>query len=264
MSQFPVSQLEEKSEAIQKDIQSLHDKASQIVISSQDGLSEASNFLGAIKTRLKRLEEMRKFDVGPLNDHVKALNNKYKVQSEPLLELEVIVKNAIKKYMDAEDLKARQEAERLRKEQEQRELEERKKIEEARKKEEEARQAELKAKLAAEEAKTAKEKELANKAAEEARLKAEQEALKVTEAEKQLDMTAIQLVEEPEKSVRTEAGLVTRKMVWTWQVEDESTLRKAHPELFIIDEKAINKLVKDGARNIAGLKIYQESNIAVR
>ncbi len=71
-------------------------------------------------------------------------------------------------------------------------------------------------------------------------------------------------VEALKTSVRTDSGLMSRKKIWKWRVKDEAKLRNAYPELFVLDEKAVNAMVKGGAREVEGIEIYQETVIALR
>ena len=66
---------------------------------------------------------------------------------------------------------------------------------------------------------------------------------------------------EPERVTRTEHGAAHQRKVWTYEVTDESQIPR---EYLTIDHKKINRAVKDGARNIPGVNIYQESKTVFR
>jgi hypothetical protein len=72
-----------------------------------------------------------------------------------------------------------------------------------------------------------------------------------------------EIVEVAEPTIRTEAGKVTKKKVWKWEIEDLEVLRKSHPELFTLNEKLLNDLVRAGSREIQGVRIFQDVQISV-
>lgn len=56
------------------------------------------------------------------------------------------------------------------------------------------------------------------------------------------------------------SGITSRK-VWKFEVADFAQV----PDRFkVVDEKAIREFVKDGGRELAGVRIFQDSNLAVR
>lgn len=91
-------------------------RANELVIDNDTQESVATNILSMIAVSKKTLEEQRKFLVKPLNDHVKAINNRFKLYSEPLNQADAIIR---KKVLDYKKLK------------EQRRLEEERKVREA-------------------------------------------------------------------------------------------------------------------------------------
>ena len=62
-------------------------------------------------------------------------------------------------------------------------------------------------------------------------------------------------------TVHSDTGAATGRKVWKWEVAD---LAKVPDEYFIIDEKKINALVRGGVREIAGLKIYEDTEVSFR
>lgn len=214
----------------------------------------AAEFLGEIKKRYKAVDDRRKQRVEPLNAEVKEINNSYKVWLEKLEKVGRLINDGLVRYVDEQDRRARIEAERIRKEQEAKERAEAERI----------------AALKAEEERLRKEAEAAKTAEEKQRLQWEadnkqDEAVKAeNDAEEALAVAEVPVVQEPEKTVRTHAGVFSVKKVWNWEVEDMNILRKAHPELFVLDEKAVNKLMRDGEREIAGIRFFQVSQGATR
>lgn len=241
--------LDDKITAIQTDLETL---AQQTNIEVIDDATEqkAIDFLSAVKSRFSRIEQLRKFFVGPLNDQVKAINNKFKMQLAPLEEMEAQVKGVLTNYMREKERKAQEAAEQARKEREAQERIEQEKMEAARRAQEEAM---AKASRARSEEKR---KELEAKA-EAARLEQE-------EAQKRIDEQVTTLVEAPAKSVRANGGLLVSKKTWTFEVTDEDLLMKKCPNLFVLDTKAVNALIQGGEREIPGLKIFQETSVNLR
>lgn len=221
-----------------------------LTVTNEETKVNAVTFLGEIKKRHKAVDERRKQRVEPLNAEVKEINNSYKVWLEKLEKAARILNDSLIQYHDEQERKARIEAERLRKEQEEKERIEAERI----------------AALKAEEERLRKEAEAAKDEEEKARLKweADNKQDEAVKAEDALAVIDVPVVAEPEKTVRTGSGVFSVKKVWKWEVENEATLRKAHPELFILDEKAVNKLVQNGEREIAGLKVFQVSQGATR
>jgi hypothetical protein len=183
-------------------------------ITSPESLTAASEFLARVKDKLKSIESMRDYFVRPLNNQVKDINNMFKMQSEPFVIMEKLIKGEIVKYheeqeriaMDAE-IKRREEEEKLR------------------------------AKLEA--AKTEKQKD---------KLEQKIEAVQVP-------------VAAPQQTIRTNAGVVSVKKVWTFKITDQSLVPD---EFWEINETMIRKEIAAGNRDIPGVNIYQESQIASR
>ena len=95
------------------------------------------------------------------------------------------------------------------------------------------------------------------KALEEAKAQAEEASKHPTE---EFIPIPINMVEEPEKTVRADAGSATTRQVWTFKVVDPS---KVPDEYKVIDEKKIAAVVKAGVRNIPGVEIYPTSSLVV-
>jgi len=64
---------------------------------------------------------------------------------------------------------------------------------------------------------------------------------------------------EPEK-IESKIGNVQTRKVWTWQVTNWEKVPDEYKEL---DTVAINQAIRDGVRDIKGLKIYQEEKLAI-
>ena len=107
----------------------------------------------------------------------------------------------------------------------------------------------------AEEAKRVAEEQ--RKATEEAKAQAEEASKHPTE---EFIPIPINIVEEPEKTVRADAGSATTRQVWTFKIVDPS---QVPDEYKMIDEKKIAAVVKAGIRNIPGVEIYPTSSLVV-
>ncbi len=258
-----VTVFDEKGPAIKEASLKLINEIKELKISSDDDEQVAINAREKVRVCLKRIDELREAEVKPLRDEVSSINTQAKFYSEPLKEAFNAVTLVIKDYMDEKAEKAEAEARRVREEQAERDRIERDKLKAAQRAEEEARHKALEAARKAEEATTKKARDAANKKAEEARIKAEEEAAKAAKAQEALDTREVALVDAPKKTVRTSSGAkVTRKMEWTFKVIDWQRLMKERPDLFLINESLINKMIREGEREIPGLEIYQESQIS--
>jgi len=95
------------------------------------------------------------------------------------------------------------------------------------------------------------------KAFEEAKTRAEEASKHPTE---EFVPIPINIVEEPEKTVRAGAGSATTRQVWTFKIVDLSLVPD---EYKVVDEKKIAAVVKAGVRNIPGVEIYPTSSLVV-
>ena len=85
-------------EKIQKDTKLLEKKIQQIKIENEKDCEHAIEFLGQVKTRSKRLEEMRIEYTKPLNDHIKKINADFKKWKAPYDTMEGMIKFSITGY----------------------------------------------------------------------------------------------------------------------------------------------------------------------
>jgi len=107
----------------------------------------------------------------------------------------------------------------------------------------------------AEEAKRVAEEQ--QKAFEEAKAQTEEASKHPTE---EFAPIPISIVEEPEKTVRADAGSATTRQVWTFKIVDPS---QVPDEYKMIDEKKIAAVVKAGVRSIPGVEIYLTSSLVI-
>jgi membrane protein involved in colicin uptake len=147
-----------------------------IIVNNTQQCQDAAVFLGKVKQRYKRLEDLRKEFVAPMNEAVKKINAKFKMFTEPLECIEEKIKGAIASYMKEEERKAKEEFDRK--------LEEERKInEENERKAIEAMRLEEEAQKAIVEATNKKQREEAAKLAEEAKRKASELEKSISEIE---------------------------------------------------------------------------------
>lgn len=225
---------EQKLLAINNDLKSIEEQAQKIVVTNEEEKVNVVQFLGRVKERIEKVEYWRKLFVQPLNDHVKLINNEFKMPAEKFKKIEEELKKSLKIYVDEQERKAREEYERKQKEE----------AERKRKLEEEQRRAEEEAKKAKSESERKRLEEIAK--AKEAEAK----------EEKQIE------VAQPEQQTRTEAGLMSIRKVWKFEIIDPE---KVPTKYLIIDESAIRKdIVQNGEREIPGVRIFQDTQISMR
>lgn len=56
----------------------------------------------------------------------------------------------------------------------------------------------------------------------------------------------------------------TIRLTWTFDLEDVTALAAARPDLVAPDAAKINQVIREGAREIPGLRIYQKESLSVR
>lgn len=104
---------DEKLGEISKDIAIISAEADTYTIQSQGDVAIATEFLVKVKGRAKRIEELRQFFVKPLNDQVKAINERFKASLKPLEDIEVKVKRLISDYTLEQERIRREEEKKL-------------------------------------------------------------------------------------------------------------------------------------------------------
>ena len=81
------------------------------------------------------------------------------------------------------------------------------------------------------------------------------------EAQKGDEIVPVVIPDQPEKTVRASTGSATIKKVWTFQVENPTLI----PEQYkVVDERKIRAAVASGIREIPGVRIFLEPQVAVR
>ena len=81
--------IDEKISLIHQDSLQLKNEVAEFKVVDETSQRTAVEILAKIKKRLKRIDDLRTEFVKPLNDQVKKINNMFKMEAEPLAELEV-------------------------------------------------------------------------------------------------------------------------------------------------------------------------------
>lgn len=250
-----------------------------LVVTDKTSCDKANLTLKELKFWEKKIEEKRKEMVGPLNDQVKRINEYAKTVTAPLATPESHLKAQLMAYERLLE-KEREEQRRIEREaQAKREAEARAVIDK--------QQAEARALIAKQQAEAA---EAARQAQEDAealamfaepdeseqiKAKAEQEAKEIAakaeaetariqaEAHMQAQKTEFEAKQahwDVSKDIKANKVIgATRR--WTFEVLDESLLPR---EFLIADEKKIRTAMHAGAREIPGVRIFQELSISNR
>lgn len=200
---------DDKLGEIAKDIEVITTEAGTYTTQSSQDVATATEFLVKVKGRAKRIEELRQFFVKPLNDQVKAINDRFKASLKPLEEIEAKVKRLISNYT--------LEQERLRRE-------------------EERRLQELHA------------KEMA---------KQERKAEK-TGAD--FVPSVAPTIAQAAPTIKTESGKTTTIKVWKFEIVYAAQVPREYLE---VNESLVRKAVQNGAREIAGVRIYKDVQVKV-
>lgn len=235
--------------------------AKSITIENGEDAEGATEVLAEIQRRKKSLEAERTHLVGPINEAKSRVQNLFNKLKAPLDEAREILEPKLLAFQDAEDRRiAAENAQR------ERELREKQRAEQARIDAERA-QAAVKAKQAADDAMAASQKlsegdDADTEAEAIAAADAARKAADELDAKRQ-ERPAFELAEREEvkTTVQTSSGSATRRKSWVGEVADESAIPR---EFMKVDQTKINAAIKAGAREIAGVKIYEKSSLAVK
>lgn len=203
-----------------------------ITIKSESDAVIATDAGKDVKAWGKKVEDLRKAMVAPLNDQVKKINDYAKQIVLPLQEAEAHIKRQLVSWEFELNKKRREEQSRI-------EAEQRVRAEEARKKAQE----DLKRAQSITNAKDA------------ARAKA------VAEAEALRTQNQIAADARKDEKALSEMKVSNTRKVWKFEVGD---LYQVPREFLILDTTAVRKAITDGQTMIPGLKIWQETTVALR
>jgi hypothetical protein len=261
-----------KFEDYRKEAVRIATEARALTVQDQESLNIAVMLGGNAKKIGKAVDLQRKQIIADPSEFVKGVNGIAKMITDSLDEAERITKAKIGQHQAQQELerrererKAREEAEALQRRLDAEAAEaNRKAQEEARRRaEEEARIRREREEAEARErgAKKAEMEALAKRQEEErleAIRKAEEEALKNAV---QAPTVAPPVVQEAPKVTRTESGSASQRKVWTFEILNADEV----PVQFkVIDEQKIRDAIKTGAREIPGVRIYEETKTIFR
>ncbi|MDR7496813.1 MAG: hypothetical protein QN174_07640 [Armatimonadota bacterium] len=199
-------------------------QAASLVVATQVDAERATALLGRIAAFRRAAEDRRKFFVGPLNDHVKAINGLFRELVAPFDEADGTLRGKLAAWRRAEQ-------ERLARER--REAEERARAEEARA------------------------REILRHADRHTREEALEAFRRADEAAEAADAVPVA----PGPTLRAEAARVTARKVWDFEVVD---LAQVPHEFVTLNEPTVRAAIRAGVRQIPGLRIYEREQLAVR
>ena len=198
--------------------------------SSCEKMTDLVTFCNA---QIKKMEDERKLLVGPLNDHVKMINNRFKESRAPFEDAVNTGRAKITSYIKAEEKRIREEEERLRKEEEDRRLEA------AAKAEQEASELRASGNTAEAEVK-------------------EQEAMDTLESATNLPAA--------KKSVPVRGnlgGTASTRKTYKAKLVDIVEAAKHHPELFEFKETLARQMLRGGI-SLHGITLVEDDSLVIR
>ena len=186
----------------------------------------AVSLLKEVSDYSKALTAQRQELTRPLKEQAKAIEADFKKPLDFLKEADGIIRTKINAYLTAERRKAEAEAEAARKAAEEKALADA---------------------LALEAEKGNNTYDPVTQAAVNEMIEEKQDAI--------IDATAVR------STVNQSTATSTVRTVWTFEVVDLSAVPA---DFLMLNEKAVRQAIKDGAREIAGLKIFQTSQVAIK
>jgi colicin import membrane protein len=233
-----------------------------ITIRTPDEVEKAVAALGDVSARRKALEARRKDTKAPMLEAGRRIDQLFKELDAPLAEAEASLKTGIKVWRDAErkQIEAQQCAEEERRRAEFAAAEEKRREEEAQARAEREAAARAAAKAEADVKKGDRDAErrveAAKRAEEQARIRE-----MVAKETQPVVATAIAPVSEQASQIKTADVTVSVRKVWKFEVEDASRVPSAYR---VVDERLIRKAVSEGVRDIPGVRIFEDEQIATR
>ena len=219
---------------LKADIQVVIDPCLSTEVTSDETANGAMALAREIKTLAKRIEDRRKEMVAPLNDQVKKINAYAKSIAEPIEQAERHLKKQLGSWADVLEerrLKALAEAE-----------EERKR-----------KEAEIQAKLREEE----EERQTL------AMFRSEKENLReeiIAKAQGDRAIAAVTDIHSSNVKDIASMKVAGAKKLWKFEIEDAEKVPRAY---LCVDERAVRDAIMKGERSIPGVRIYQETSIAI-
>lgn len=214
--------------------------AADLEITNNDEEREAARLLASAKAIEKRVSAARLEYTRPLDAAKKDAIERERELLAPVIAVRETLAKGIARWHDEKERRAREVAERIAREVAEREAEAKR------------RQAEADALLAeAEQEGDDAKAEVAERLAEQAAI--EQFAIEATPAP---------AAPEPDTApVRTDRGSVSTRKIWKYEIENPDLVPRSFCKP---DPAAINRAVRDGARDIPGVRIFAETTTQVR
>lgn len=234
-------------------------------VTDSDTQAEVTNAIRDIRRLLKEVEDGRKTVKAPVLDIGRKIDGAAEEFCQPLIVEEkrltaLLTTYQVEQQRIAREAEAKRQAELARQQEE-----ERRKREEIERQAREAEIARLAAERAEREAKTAEERA---KAQEAARKAADEAAALAAKKEKEAEAARLQqaeLLRAPSPAAPKAAGTAVSKP-WVFDVTDIKALHAARPELvdLVVRRNDIITRIRQGEREIPGLRIYQDTKVVVR
>lgn len=260
-----------------------------LAVKDDEDESAATEVLAQIKGALNGAEAARKTIVGPIKQHAKMIDETFKESRAPLEEAERILKQRILAY--------RQQQERERQEEIQRQLAEQREREEQEQRDREAAAAELYASMKALDDDALQQIVVGGRENERpmaSRVLQERRAERIAEGQAQLDVdgadalapedvtaAGVEHIAQAEAAplapapipvpldlpparpsvTRTASGSAQTRKRWKFEVTDAMQVPRQY---LMVDDRLLRAAVADGEREIPGVRIYQEDDLAVR
>lgn len=234
-------------------------------VTDADTQAEVTNAVREIKRLLKEVEDGRKTVKAPVLDIGRKIDGAAEEFCQPLIVEEkrltaLLTTYQVEQQRLAREAEAKRQAELARQQEE-----ERKKREEIERQAREAEIARLAAERAEREAKTAEDRA---KAQEASRKAMEEAAALAAQKEKEAEAARLQQAEflrAPSPAAPKAAGTAVSQP-WVFEVLDIKALHAARPELvdLVVRRNDITTRIRQGERDIPGLRIYQDTRVTVR
>jgi colicin import membrane protein len=272
------------------------EQASALTVATPEQAQGAVEFLAKIADARKRNEAARVFIVGPLNAQIKAINAKFKENTVPLEEADQVVRGKLLTFRQADERRLAEEqalidaerraAEASAEADRRRQAEEAARIEREAREAEEARQAELrqaanerareiaamdpdalgsliaKAPEGSEDLTLARAELASRQAAIDAQARADTARREAEEAQqREIAAKSAPTAVATATQLTSASGSASTRKVWRATVETEALVPRAY---LVVDQKAINLAVRNGVREIPGVRIEQVDELAVR
>jgi len=236
----------------------LEKKAKDLKVETIEQSQEASLILKQCQDSEKQIEETRTAIVRPINNKIAEINNSFRIVSKPFADIKIIVKEKILTFNEIQEKKRKDEEARLAKIEAER-------LAKIKAEQDRLAKIELEKRLAEQRKLDADKKKMSDE-----RAKLEQEKLDLAQKQRDLDAEKKRIADEKalaelteknkkdaEEKAKTEKikGVTKR---WTYEIIDENQIPR---QFCSSDSKKINEAIKSGVRVIAGVKVYEATDI---